>query len=108
MSNFTMPNNTSLFKMGWGVADVGIPHGDGDGYRTSAKCREGVRKKFQMTNFTKHNNIYSTKYALKPVPGLADVGVPNDVPSSDRCMGRLDRAARTKINKFQQFIVGKR
>ena len=29
------------------------------------------------------------------------------IPSSDRCMGRLDRAARTKINKFQQFIVGK-
>ena len=37
----------------------------------------GGKKKFQITNFTKHNNIYSTKYALKPVPGLADVGVPH-------------------------------
>ena len=83
MSNFTMPNNTCSIKYALksipGVADVGVPHGDGDGYRTSAKCLEGVRKKFQMTNFTKHNNIYSTKYALKPVPGLADVGVSNDV-----------------------------
>ena len=77
MSNFTMPNNTYSIKYALksipGVADVGVPHGDGNGYRTSAKCLEGVRKKFQMTNFTKHNNIYSTKYGLKPVPCLADV-----------------------------------
>ena len=37
----------------------------------------GVRKKFQMTNFTMSNNMYSMKYALKSVPGLADVGVPH-------------------------------
>ena len=30
---------------------------------------------FQMTNFTMPNNISSMKYALKSVPGLADVGV---------------------------------
>ena len=36
-----------------------------------------VRKKFQMTNFTMPNNICSMKYALKSVPGLADVGVPH-------------------------------
>ena len=36
-----------------------------------------VRKKFQMTNFTMPNNISSMKYALKSVPGLADVGVPH-------------------------------
>ena len=60
-----------------GLADVGVPHGDGDGRpRTPPRCMEGVRKKFQMTNFIMHNNIYSTKYALEPVPGLADVGVP--------------------------------
>ena len=35
----------------------------------------GVRKKFQMTNFNMLNNSYSMKYALKLVPGLADVGV---------------------------------
>ena len=34
-----------------------------------------VRKKFQMTNFTMPNNSCSMKYALKTVPGLADVGV---------------------------------
>ena len=37
----------------------------------------GVRKKFQMTNFTMTNNISSMKYTLKSVPGLADVGVPH-------------------------------
>ena len=34
-----------------------------------------VKKKFQMTNFTMSNNSCSMKYALKSVPGLADVGV---------------------------------
>ena len=34
-----------------------------------------VRKKFQMTNFTMLNNSCSMKYALKSIPGLADVGV---------------------------------
>ena len=37
----------------------------------------GVRKKFQMTNFTMTNNISSMKYTLKTVPGLADAGVPH-------------------------------
>ena len=36
-----------------------------------------VRKKFQMTNFTMPNNSSSMKYALKSVPGLADVEVPH-------------------------------
>ena len=36
----------------------------------------GVKKKFQMTNFTvPNNNVSSMKYCLKLVPGLADVGV---------------------------------
>ena len=35
----------------------------------------GVRKKFQMTNLTMPNNVSSMKYAIKSVPGLADVGV---------------------------------
>ena len=34
-----------------------------------------VRKKFQMTNFTMPNKSCSMKYALKLVPGLADVRV---------------------------------
>ena len=49
---------------------VGVPHGDGP--RAPPRCLEGVRKKFQMTNFTMPNNVSSMKYALKSVPGLAD------------------------------------
>ena len=35
---------------------------------------EGVWKKFQMTNLTMPNNLSFMKYALKLVPGIADVG----------------------------------
>ena len=38
---------------------------------------EWVWIKFQVTNFTMPNNVSFIKYALKPVPGLADVGVPH-------------------------------
>ena len=44
----------------------------------------GVRKKFQMTNFTMPNNISSMTFALKSVPGLADVGVPHGVEDGPR------------------------
>ena len=37
----------------------------------------GVRKKFQISNFTVPNNSCSMKYALKSVPGRADDGVPH-------------------------------
>ena len=60
-----------------GLADVGVPHGDGDGPRTAPRCMEGVWKKFQMTDFIMPNIIYSIKCALKLLPGLADVGVPH-------------------------------
>ena len=46
---------------------------------------QGVWKKFQMTNFTMPNYMSFMKYALKSVPGLADVGVPHrdgDGPNS--------------------------
>ena len=50
-----------------------------------------VRKKFQMTNFIVPNNNSFMKNALKPVPGLADVGVPHgdeDGPrTTPRCVG---------------------
>ena len=36
-----------------------------------------IRKKFQKTNFTMPNTSSSMKYALKSVPGLANVGVPH-------------------------------
>ena len=54
---------------------IGVPHGDWNDPRTLPRCMEGVWKKFQMTNFNMPNNVSSMKYALKSVPGLADVGV---------------------------------
>ena len=79
MKNFDMPNNVSSMKYALksvpGLADVGVPHGVEDGPRTTPRCVGRVWKKFQMTNFTLPNNSCYMKYALKSVPGLADVGV---------------------------------
>ena len=54
MTNLTMPNNLPSTKYSLksvpGLADVGVLHGDGDGPRAQARCQEGVRKKFQMTD----------------------------------------------------------
>ena len=80
MTSFTMPTKLSSMKYALksvpGLADVGVPHGDGDGPRTPPRCMGRVWKNFQMTNFTMPNNIYFMMYALKSVPGLFDVGVP--------------------------------
>ena len=55
-----------------------------------------VRIKFQMTNFTMPNNSCSMKYALKSVPGLADVGVlhgDGDGPRTPpRCLERSGKS----------------
>ena len=64
--------------MGMGMAPE--PHPDVDPTQMS----EGVRKKFQMTNFTMPNIVSSMKYSLKPVPGLAEVGVPHGVEDGPR------------------------
>ena len=81
MTNFTTPDNTSSMKCALksfpGPADVGVPHGVGNGPRNQPRCMEGVWKKCQVTNFDMPNNVSSVKYALKSVPGLADVGVPH-------------------------------
>ena len=66
-----------------GLADVGVPHGDGDGPRTTPKCLEGLIF-FQMTNLTMPNNFCFMKYALKSIPGLADVGVLHEVGDGPR------------------------
>ena len=46
-----------------------------------------------MTNFITSNNIFSMKYALRSVPGLADIGVPHGVAygprTTPRCVGRV-------------------
>ena len=65
-----------------GLADVGVPHGDGP--VAPARCTERVGKKFQMTDFIMPNNISSMKYSLNSVPGLADVGVPHGVEDGPR------------------------
>ena len=39
----------------------------------------GVRKKNAMANFTMPTNMPTIKYALKSVPGFADVWVPHGV-----------------------------
>ena len=51
MTNLTMPNNFSFMKYaeksGPGLADVGVPHGDGDGPRTPPRWLEGSGKSFK-------------------------------------------------------------
>ena len=90
MTNFDMLNNASYRKYALkpvpGLADVGVPHGGGDGPRTPPRSMEGVWKKFQMTNFDMPNNVSSMKYALKSVPGLADVWVPHGVEDGPRTL----------------------
>ena len=93
-----MLNNVSSMKYALksvpGLPDVGVPHGDGDGPRTSPRCMGRVWKKFQMTNCTILNNISSMKNALKAVPGLADVGVPHGGEDGPRT---LASGSRSKI-----------
>ena len=71
-----------------GLADVGVPPEVGVGPRTSPRCLEEVWKKFQITILTIPSNINSMKYALKSVPGLADVGVPHGVGDGPRAPPR--------------------
>ena len=45
ITNLAMPNNMSSMKKALksvpGLADVEVPHGDGDGPRTPTRCLEG-------------------------------------------------------------------
>ena len=88
MTDLTMPNNFSFMKYAEksvpGLADVGLPHGDGDGPRTPPRWLERVWKQFQMTNLTIPNNFFFVMHAEKSVPGLADVGVPHGVGDGPR------------------------
>ena len=51
MTNPTMPNNVSSMKYALkstpGLADVRVPHGDGDGPTTPPRCMEGSGKSFK-------------------------------------------------------------
>ena len=94
MTNSTKPNKSCSLKYALksvpGFADVGVPHGDGDGPITPPGCLEVVRKKIQFTNLTIPNNFSYMKYAVKSVPGLAEVGVPHGDGESrapPRCQG---------------------
>ena len=68
MTNFDMPNILCGMKYALksvpDLADVGVPHGDGDGPRSPPRCMGRVWKKFQMTNFHMPNKVSSMKYAL--------------------------------------------
>ena len=57
----------------------------------------GIRKKFKMTNLTMPDNTSFMKYALKSVPGLADVGVPHGVEDGPRT---LAPGSRSKIYAY--------
>ena len=82
MTNFVMPNNVSFMKYALksvlGLADVGVPHGNGDGPRTSPRCMGRNWKKFQITNFDIPKNVSFMKYPLKSVPDIADDGPHGD------------------------------
>ena len=101
MTNLTMPNNFSFMKYALksvpGFADVGVPHGVEDGPRTTPRCMGRVWKKFQMTNFDKPTNVLSKKYALKSVPGFADVGVHHGDGDGPRTPPRCLEGVRKKF-----------
>ena len=107
MTTFTIPNNCCSIKYALksvsGLADVGVLHGDGDGPRTPPRCMEGVRKKFQMTNFDMPNNVSSMKYALKSVSGLADVGVPQGIGDGTRAPSRGFEGVRKKFKMTNYY-----
>ena len=73
--------------------------GSSEGMGIALELHPDVRRgqeKFQMTNFTMPNNSCSMKYALKSVPGLADVGVlhgDGDGPRTPpRCLERSGKS----------------
>ena len=76
---FTMINNVSYMKhalkSATGLADGGVPYVDGDNPRTTPRCLDVARKKFQMTILTISNNCSKRKCTKKSTSGLADVGV---------------------------------
>ena len=80
-----------------GLADVGVPHGDGDGPRAPPRCPVVVRKKFQMNTFTLPNNISSMKYALKSVPGLADIRVLHGDVDGPQSVTLMSGGVRKKV-----------
>ena len=98
MTNLTKPNNMSSMKYAPklvpGLADVGVPHVAGDGPRTSLKRSGGVRKKFQVTNLTMPNKSSLMNYALKSVPGVADVGDPHGCEDGPRTPARGSRSKK--------------
>ena len=102
MTSFTMPSNSCSMKnaliLVLGIADVGVLNGDGDDLRTPPRCQKGVKKKFQMTNFTMPNNSCSMKYALISVPGLANVGVLHGDGDGPRCPGDPEKFQMTNFS----------
>ena len=110
----TIPSNINSMKYALksvpGLADVRVPHGVGVGSRTSPRCTEEVWKKFSITCITMPNNIYFIEYAFKPVPVVADVGVPNGVGNGPVSPAPGSRSKKyvyhvdqhEKLNEFQR------
>ena len=70
-----------------GLLILGFPMGMGMAPRAPPRCLRGPEK-IQMTNFNMPDITSSMKYALKSVPGFADIGVPhgNGPRAPPRCM----------------------
>ena len=58
-----------------------------------------------MSNFTMSNNTYSIRYALKPVPGLADVGVPHGDGDGARTLapGSGSKMAAYYVDQYEKL-----
>ena len=59
-----------------------------------------VREQFQATNFNMPNNSCSMTYALKLVPGLADVGVLHGDGDGPRTPPKVPFGVRKKFQIF--------
>ena len=75
-----------------GLADVGDPHGNGDGPRAGPRC-QGALENISSDYFAKPNNISFVKYVEKSVPGLADVW---DLHVGEDCSRTPTRGSRSK------------
>ena len=70
MTNFIMPNNTSSMKHALksvpGLADVGAPHGVGDGPRTQAPGSRSKIYAYHVDQGEKLKGLDAKKVALRP------------------------------------------
>ena len=107
----TMPNNFSYIndaqKSVPGIADVGVPHGDGDGPRTPPRCLEGSGKIFKrllllcLTIYLLWNMLLNQSLALLMLG--SPMGMDGDGPvtlalgcESKKCAYHVDQHEKLK------------